>query len=861
MRFPSRRVVAKGRQRQKPAGDGLATYRAKRDFSKTPEPSGAVAAVAGDDLAFVVQKHRARQLHYDLRLEMDGVLRSWAVAKGPSLDPKVKRLAVATEDHPMEYGSFEGVIPAGQYGGGTVMVWDRGHWVPQGEPAADFAAGQIKFRLAGSKLKGGWTLVRTTRADNQWLLIKERDIFAVPEADGVVTETAPDSALSARSIEQIAAAGQAATTAASRKRTRVPPRRLANAVKGALPRGMRPQLAATAAKPPAGTGWLHEIKHDGYRTIAELDGGAARLLTRNGHDWTDRYGAVAAALTRLPCKSAVLDGEICVQTPEGRTDFGLLKEALSAGHDGALVYLVFDLLYLDGYDLRATPLIERKVALEALLDPVSEDGLPVQFSEHMAGRGADVYAQAAAMGLEGIIAKRASGGYASGRSRDWLKIKSVQSDGFTIVGYTASAAAGGLGALLMAADDGEAKSGLRYVGRVGTGFDEATVATLLPALRKLARKTPAVAIPREAVDSEVRFVRPKLVADVSYGGWTRDGNLRHAAFRGLREDVSDGGSAPAAPPVPTEVTRPARQVTDRDLANIWVTNPDRVMFGAGGPSKLDLVMYYAQVGDWILAELARRPVTLVRCPTGDVADIFYQRHGGSGIPREVKRVPLREEGGKGRADYLYIDDAKGLLALAQFGVIEFHPWGCRVDKPERPDRVVFDLDPDEGLDWREVVDAATQVRDELADLGFAAYVRTTGGKGLHVVTPVARRHNWAAVKGFSRAFVTRLAAREPTRYTATSGAKNRRGRIFIDYLRNGRGATAAGSYSLRARPGAPAATPLTWAELDDVDDPAIFDHATVARRVAALTQDPWYGIDGTATSITRGITEKLTKYR
>lgn len=854
--------MAKRSQGKKPAngtrGD-LATYRAKRDFAQTPEPAGAVGSPGdGGDLAFVVQKHRARQLHYDLRLEIDGVLRSWAVAKGPSLDPKVKRLAVETEDHPMEYGSFEGVIPAGQYGGGTVMVWDRGSWVPQGDPEGDYADGQIKFRLAGDKLKGGWTLVRTGRADNHWLLIKERDIFATPEADGVVTDEAPDSALSGRSIDEIAAAGRKATTAASRKRTRVPPKRLARARKADMPTDLRPQLATSAAKPPVGTGWLHEIKHDGYRTLAEIGGGGVRLLTRNGHDWTDRYGAVASALGELPCKTAVLDGEICVQSPEGATDFGLLKTALSAGDDGALIYLVFDLLYLDGYDLRSTPLIERKVALEALLDAVAETGLPVQFSEHFAGRGSDVYAQAVAMGLEGVICKRADAPYGSGRSRDWLKIKAKQSDGFPIVGYTASAAAGGLGALLMAAPDPEAKSGLRYVGRVGTGFDETAIAALLPELKKLSRKTSVVPVPKEALDDEVRFVRPALIADITYGGWTRDRNLRHAVFRGLREDVSDAVETDA--PVAAK-TRPARQVTDRDLASIWVTNPDRVMFGTGGPTKLDLVLYYAQVGDWLLPELARRPVTLVRCPTGDVADVFYQRHGGSGIPSEVKRIGLREEGGKDRADYLYIDDAKGLLALAQFGVIEFHPWGCRVDKAERPDRVVFDLDPDEGLEWREVVDAARHVRSELAELGFAAFVRTTGGKGLHVVVPVTRRHTWAKAKEFSRAFVVRLAALEPARYTATSGVKNRRGRIFVDFLRNGRGATAVGSYSLRARAGATVATPLTWAELDDLDDPLALDYATVARRLAALDHDPWHGLDGAAAGISREIEEKLTKYR
>ncbi len=855
-------------RRSLPVADKLARYRAMRDFGATPEPAGGDAKRVGPELAYAVQKHRARQLHYDLRLEIDGVLKSWAVAKGPSLDPKIKRLAVQTEDHPMEYGNFEGIIPAGQYGGGAVMVWDRGTWVAMGDAAADYRNGQIKFRLAGEKLKGGWTLVQTKRGGgSQWLLIKERDIFAAPEEDGPITETAPDSALSGRSIEAIAEAGAAARTAVSRKRTRIPPGRLVGAQKAGLADvvaagGATPQLATPARQAPDGTGWLHEIKYDGYRTLAVIAGDGVTLLTRNGHDWTDRYGAIATALTDVPCRQAILDGEICVQDADGRTDFSRLKDALSAKDDEALVYLVFDLLYLDGYDLRATPLIDRKLGLEAVLDPIAESGGPIQYSAHMAGQGGQVFGHAAAMGLEGVISKRADAPYTAGRGRDWLKVKAQKSDGFHIVGYTDSKAAGGLGALLVAQADATAAKGLRFAGRVGTGFDGDSVGSLLRRLKRLARKTPAIAIPAAAIDDQVRFVRPDLVADVSYGSLTKDGNVRHGVYRGLREDadsaVQDGPGDGRA----VEPRRPAKQISDQDLAGVWVTNPDRVMFGRGGPRKLDLVMYYARVADWMLPELARRPITLVRCPTGKTADLFYQRHGSSGMPAEAKGVSLREDGGKERADYLYIDDAKGLLALAQFGVIEFHPWGCRVDKPERPDRIVFDLDPDEGLAWREVVDAARHVRSELAALGFTGFVRTTGGKGLHVVIAITRRYSWTTVKDFARGFVSRLAAREPRRYTAVSSLKQRRGRLFIDYLRNGRGATAVGSYSLRARlgdSGVPVATPLSWSELDDLDDPLALDHESVARRLEQLVDDPWHDLESSARGLRRDVLEKLTK--
>ncbi len=830
----------------------LSHYHAKRDFGRTPEPGGRIEVATG--FRYVVQKHAARQLHYDLRLEMDGVLRSWAVAKGPCLDPKVRRLAMLVEDHPIDYGDFEGIIPKGQYGGGTVMVWDRGTWVPMGNGSADYHAGQIKFRLAGEKLAGGWTLVRTGR-DNQWLLIKERDIYARALAEGDILEQAPKSVLSGRSIEQISDAGKAQARAPSRRRTAVQLGRLKGATRAGMPNAPRPQLASPTRHAPEGSDWFHELKYDGYRTIACHEKKTARLLTRNGHDWTERYRSIAQAVEALPCKSAVIDGEICVQSEDGRTSFGALQDALAIGDDTALVYFVFDLLHLDGYDLTAAALADRKLALSALLDRAAGAAQGIQYSEHIVGQGPAFQAEADRLGLEGVISKRADAVYTFGRSTTWRKSKSVKDGSFAIVGYTVTDAAGGLAALHVAEyqDDG-----LVYVGKVGTGFSKVQAGLLTDRLAPLRCRRPAVAVPKEGRGAGSRWVRPELLAEVSYSSRTGSGALRHAVFQGLREDIDTTGrvddTVPADPP-----TR--QLVSDHDLAAIWITNPDRVMFGRSGPTKLDLALYYAKVAAWMLPDLVDRPVTLVRCPSGKLKDVFYQRHALSGMSDEVGRIALTAEGKEERADFIYVAGAKGLFALAQFGAVEFHPWGCRIDKPERPDRLIFDLDPDEDLPWREVVDAAFELREMLAALSLRAFVRTTGGKGLHLVVPIRRRTGWPALKTFAHGFVLHAAKVAPRRYVAVSSMARRRGRIFVDYLRNGRGATAVGSYSLRAKAGAPVATPLSWQELADVDDAAQFDYETVPERLNSLAADPWQGIHEAAQTLTKEKLEILTIHK
>ena len=841
MAAPRPRARSKKRTRAKPA---LASYRAKRDFTSTPEPVGAPAPQPGD--RFVVHKHAARRLHYDLRLELDGTLKSWAVTKGPSLDPKVRRLAVHVEDHPLEYTEFEATIPDGAYGAGGMIVWDRGTWVPMGDSEEGYRQGQLKFRLVGEKLRGGWTLVQLKSgkdADGKnWLFIKERDTYARPEAEGDILVEAPLSVLSGRAVEELAPPPQAKVKVARRRTRRakkIPPDALAGARQAALTGKPRPQLATLADEPPAGPRWIHEIKLDGYRTLARIEDGRARMFTRNGHDWTERYRVLAETLERLACTTAVLDGEVCVQTSDGATSFTALQDALGEGAQERLIYYVFDLAYLDGFDLSRTPLLERKRVLAALVDPILGETSPVQFSDHFAGDGHALFAEAARLSLEGVVSKRVDAAYAPGRSKSWIKAKCGLSGTFPIVGYTESAAAGGLSALMLAETT---SSGLRYVGKVGTGFSAKEAKSLREKLGALrAEAAPLAPAPKVA---KAFWVRPDWSAEVKYRARTGSGALRAAAYQGLAPTT-------AVPPAPPR----SRYVRDADLADVWVTNPDRPMFGGDGPRKLDLVLYYAEIGERMMPELIKRPLTLVRCPTGEAAECFYQRHAGTGMPTEIRRIPLREEGSKKRADYLYIDGAKGLFSLAQFGVVEFHPWGSRIDKPERPDRLIFDIDPDEGLDWRAVVAGAFEIGDHLDRAGLATFVRTTGGKGIHVVVPVERHHSWSEIKNFSHGFVAMLERRAPRRFTASMSRAARRGRMFVDFLRNQRSATAVASYSLRARPGAPAATPLRWDELRDIEDPRELDYSSVPERLAQA--DPWHGIESSARRLTKTVERKL----
>jgi bifunctional non-homologous end joining protein LigD len=832
-------------------GTALREYRRKRDFSVTPEPRG--AEPEREDRSFVVQKHAASRLHYDFRLGMEGVLKSWAVPKGPSLDPAEKRLAMETEDHPLEYGDFEGVIPEGEYGGGTSVVWDRGTWEPVGDPHRDYRKGSMKFKLHGQKLRGGFALVKIRgreRRDNgkSWLLIKEKDEHARPGWN--VVEALPDSAATGRTLEQVAADRDRvwSSNRAERKAAASPPpappgkppaemprekptatlKETPGAHRAALPDFVSPQLATLVDEPPEGGEWLHEMKLDGYRILCRVDGGKVRLLSRQGHDWTDRLPAVAEAARRLPARQALLDGEAAVVLPDGRTSFQALQNLMSGTGDGQLVYFVFDLLHRDGYDLTAAPLEARKALARDLLAGTAS--APLRMSEHVVGSGAEVYAQACRLAMEGIVSKRREAPYRAGRSRDWLKVKCLHEQEVVIGGYTPPQGTRvGLGALLVGVRDDRGR--LAYAGKVGTGFTEATLRELEERLRGLEQKESPFAAPVPGA-SRARWVRPDLVAQVAFGEWTSDGRMRHPSFRGLRED-KPAREVVREHPSAAPRTRAATDV----VAGVRLTHADRELYPEQGITKRDLALYYESIADWILPHVEGRPLTLVRCPDGAHEKCFYQKHTGHWAPDVLRRVKIREA--KKTGEYLIVDDLPGLVGLVQIGILEIHTWNSTADRLEQPDRVVFDLDPDPAVPWERVLEAARRVRRRLEDLGLASFVKTTGGKGLHVVMPFRPGPSWEESAAFAEAVAAGIAAEEPRAYTTLMSKAARKGKIFIDYMRNYRGATSVAAYSTRARAGAPVSVPLRWEELSPTPPNDAHTVRNVAARLAALGEDPW----------------------
>ncbi|HEV7274679.1 MAG TPA: DNA ligase D [Devosiaceae bacterium] len=803
------------------AKGSLSVYRNKRNFHRTTEPAG--LGEDGGSSRFVIHKHSATADHYDLRLELDGVLKSWAVPKGISLNPADKRLAVATEDHPVEYIDFEGVIPEGEYGGGPMIVWDTGSWAPMGDPRKDIAKGAFKFRLVGEKLRGGWMLTRLKgrRGDDvkeNWLLFKEHDLAMDTELD--ILAARPESVKSGRRIEDLVAPAKPA------KPARLQPGRLPGAKKAAMPGKIELQLASASSEPPRARGWLHEIKFDGYRTLAMVEGSGAKLITRGGLDWTRRYGDLPTAFASLGLREAAIDGEIVVLDHKGISRFAELQEALSTGAGNQLVFYAFDLLHLDGWDLRGAPLGRRKELLAQLLAGHVTNRSPIQYSDHVEGDGDALYQRAAEIGLEGVISKRADAPYSAGRSSGWLKSKSPKLGEFIIVGYSASAAAGGIGALGVAEwVDGD----LEYRGKVGTGFDMATMGRLLEQLEVHRVDERLDGLPRDLLP-----VRPTLTARIQYANRTADNALRHAVFKGLREvELS----------TPLTAKR-ERLVSDADLAGIWVTNPTRRLFGKSGPTKLDIAIYYAAVGDFMLPHLFNRPVSLFRCPTAKVADCFFQRHAFTGMPPTLRVFEIKNSDEELKS-YLTVEDAKGYLALAQFGVIEFHAWGTRQSHLETPDRVIFDLDPGEGVEWRDVVNAAVHLRAELTGMGLVPFVKTTGGKGLHIVVPITPRKNWKQVHQASSKIAAKLAATGRDTFVTVMGAANRKRRIFIDFHRNARSATAVAAYSLRARPHLPASTPVSWRDIETIDSPVDLNYSSLPG-LLTTAGDPWAEINQSA---------------
>ncbi len=811
------------------ATDLLREYHSKRDFKTTPEPKGARPKSRG--AIYIIQKHQARRLHFDLRLELDGVLKSWAVTKGPSLDPVDKRLAVRTEDHPIEYAGFEGVIPKG-YGAGTIMLWDRGKWEPRGGPHEGLTKGSLKFRLKGERLKGGFALVRMKKKKGEkrenWLLIKERDIDADPTASPVNKWTR--SVKTRRDMGAISKGDDADAKPRGKKESRVTnvPSKL---------KFTPPQLASLREKPPEGDAWMHEVKYDGYRIQALVSNGVTRLMTRNQKDWTHRYPRIAEALGDLNIQSAVLDGELVAVDEHGRSRFGRLQNA-AEDKSIALRYYAFDLLHLDGRQIAGEPLHKRK----ALLKPLIENaGPPLFYSDHIQGKGGEVIRKACAMHLEGIISKKAGASYRPGRGTSWVKSKCVGNDEFVIAGYRKSdKRARPFSSLLL----GEYIDGkLIYRGRVGTGFDETVFERLCVAMRPLKRKTsPYVDTPAEARRGAV-WLTPNLVAQVAYVELTSDGRLRHPSFLGLREDK---------PATEVKAVTRDKRSSPTDLKGVRLTNPDRVMFPGQGATKRQVAEYYADNAERILKYLKGRPLSLVRCPAGRDDDCFFQKHHGASVPDELKSVDIKGKTGKS-SRYLMIEDDKGLIAAAQIGALELHIWGARADRIERPERVVFDLDPGDDVEFAAVRRAACEVRDVLEAAGLQSFVLLTGGKGVHVVVPLERRREWPEVKAFAKGLANKLAAFSPDRYIARSTKAARTGKIFIDWLRNERGATAVAPYSLRARPGAPIATPVSWDELARTGAANAFNLDNIGARVFRMKKDPWDGYDSVRQSITNSV--------
>lgn len=814
-----------------PDGDLLARYNAKRDFARTAEPAGTLAPGHGN--SFMVQKHDATRLHWDFRLEVDGVLKSWAVTRGPSLDPDEKRLAVRTEDHPLSYATFEGTIPKGQYGGGTVMLWDRGTWAPiAGKSAKDIDQGHLHFVLDGERMKGEWMLIRLKprgREKNEnWLLRKVTDGFA-GGTDTLVGEclTSVASGRTMVEIEEGAPAKKSPMNSARRQRrpAKQPARTRTRTPAGKPPSFQSPQLCTLVDAVPAGSAWLHEVKYDGYRALVAVGGGSAKVYTRSGLDWTDKFAAIADAAAALPVSAALIDGEI-VAFKDGKPDFSTLKDAISSGGDMTL--FAFDLLALDGDDLTALPNVARKERLRPL---IPADNARLQFSEHILGAGEELFATMCREGLEGVVSKLADAPYRGARSKAWVKTKCLHRQEFVIVGWTPSDKKRGFKALLLGVHENGA---LRYAGKVGTGFDQATMDELREAMDALAVDTPTVEAPRAAVRG-AKWIRPQLVAEIAYAEVTPDKVLRHSSFLGLRGDKPASEvvvEAPEPPPAATET-------------RIEVSNRDRVIFddtpAVNGVTKGELADYYARIAPVMLPWVAARPVSLVRCPQGRGKHCFFQKHDAGSFGEWVHQVPIREKDGSSE-DYLYVDDADGLVACVQMGTIEFHGWGSSIAHLERPDRLVIDLDPDEGLGFAETKKAAEYVKEQLAELGLVSFPLLSGGKGVHVVVPLTPTAEWPTVRDFADRFARALAAAEPERFVAVMSKARRKGRIFIDWLRNQRGATAIMPYAARARAGAPVAAPVSWTELRDLDTAArwnVRDAAELIERAGSPALKGW----------------------
>jgi bifunctional non-homologous end joining protein LigD len=920
----------------------LARYRAMRDFGVTAEPAGGAGSAKSQGLPFVVQKHDATRLHYDFRLGWKGVLKSWAVAKGPSDLTADKRLAVEVEDHPIEYAGFEGTIPKGQYGGGTVMVWDQGTWEPQPGQDVDegLKKGSLKFILHGTKMKGKWALIRmggkfAREGKPNWLLIKEHDQYERSPEDEPITDRLPDSVVTGRDLKAIGAEqdhvwqskapsssrrggklskdgtpeekmrarllakldkakdAKPAKTANSQKKSKVrhatvsgrrgSAQKAVRRYEDRLPGFIAPQLTTQLSEPPGGTEWIHELKLDGYRIQAQVQAegsgkSAARrvvLYSRNGLDWTHRMPTIAEALQKLPVQSAVLDGEVVVLDAHGHTSFADLQAAFQDHAANPLTYFLFDLLFLDGEDLRSEPLMERKTQLRKILPRAAAGTL--RYSDEIAGHGRTIFTHACRIGAEGIVSKRVDSRYASGRQSSWVKAKCIREQEFVIGGYTPpSKGSRALGALLLGYyDNGE----LIYAGRTGTGFTMQSAADIQQKLEKLQqRETPFADLPRAAGKDAV-WVKPKLVGEVAFATWTADNLVRQASFQGLREDKPAAEvrrevprDAPRKEAASTSNSSRSRKASARvqaiaathkkvntaaESAGIRLTHPDKVVDPESGLTKQQLMEYLLAASPNILPHIVDRPLSLVRCPEGTGKPCFFQKHIGQGMPEGIESVAVPDKKTGKPEDYVTLSSARALGGLAQMGVLEFHPWGSRNQSLDKPDRIIFDLDPDPELPWKTVASAAEEVRDRLRAAKLESFVKSTGGKGLHIVAPIRAEHGWEAIKQFARALASQMEAESPDRYLIKMTKSERRGKIFVDYLRNERGATAVAAFSPRARAGCPVAVTLEWAELRSMRSLPHFRVLDFDRWQNRLKSDPWMKLSSVRQRLTAATLKKF----
>lgn len=878
----------------------LDEYRRKRHFDTTAEPAGDTHAATHRDpevpghLSYVIQKHAATRMHWDFRIELDGVLLSWAVPKGPSFDPRDKRLAMHVEDHPLEYGRFEGTIPKGEYGGGTVMVWDRGTWEPDhGDPREHLAQGHLKFYLFGERLRGKWMLVRTKGygGKDSWLLFKEHDEYERPREEFEATSEWMTSVTTGRTMEQIADGADAVwhssasveeNMAALKGRfaqedsdedvppasetPSVPadPSRVEGAVTAPLPDHVEVELASLVKSVPEGERWLHEIKFDGYRIVARKQGEKVRLISRNGKDWTDRFRQVADAVAReLSVSSAMLDGEVVVMQPDGTTSFQALQNLTREGVPARLHYQVFDLLHLDGWDLRGAPLVERKRLLSSIIG--TDDGSTVRYTDHIEGHGDVFFNQACDFSLEGVISKRRDSIYRPGRQREWTKTKCLNHQEFVIVGFTdPGGTRQAFGALVLAVhEDGQ----LTHVGRVGTGFSDASLREIHGRLMPLERDTPPVVNPPTGASGRgIHWVEPHLVAEVEFAEWTSERLLRHPSFLGLREDKpteevvaeqpvelrpaeENGEEADAAQPALAGAVASAKAKAgvgagaEDMVASVRLTNPGRIFWPDTGTTKLETARYYESIEEFVLPHMVGRPLSLVRCPQGYTGECFYQKSIRN-FPKSVKTVGVYVPEDDEVKPFGTIDDLAGLIGLVQMGVLEIHPWGSKNGDMERPDMLVFDLDPDTGMPFRQVAGTALLLRHELEWRGLQSWVKSTGGKGLHVVVPIEPGPSWDDAKTWAKRFVDQIVAMEPRAFTSNMSKAKRENKIFIDYLRNARGATAVGAYSTRARPGAPVAVPLSWDDLPEMTEKPDFTVMNAPDLLRERGSDPWEHVEG-----------------